>query len=109
MLKRLHVQLVILFVALVLLVLASVGIAAREAMIVASQQEFDDATQAVNYLRVIQIVLLLCALTLLSVLAWMTRHSLMKPLEALGAAAKRIGENRLDEPIQVEGQEELRE
>ncbi len=109
MLKRLRVQLVILFVALVLLVLASVGIAAREAMIVASQQEFDDATQAVNYLRVIQIVLLLCALTLLSVLAWMTRHSLMKPLEALGAAAKRIGENRLDEPIQVEGPEEMRE
>jgi len=109
MLKRLHVQLVILFVALVLLVLASVGIAAREAVIVASQQEFDDATQAMNYLRVIQIVLLLCALTLLSVLAWMTRHSLMKPLEALGAAAKRIGENRLDEPIQVEGPEEMRE
>ena len=56
MLKRPHVQLVILLVALVLLVLASVGIAAWEAMTAASQQGLDDATQTVNYLRVVQII-----------------------------------------------------
>ncbi len=108
MLNRLHVRFVILFVALVLLALASVGIAAREAMTAASQPGFDDATQAANHLRVIQIILWLCVLTLLSALAWMTRRSLLKPLEALGAAAKRVGENRLEEPIQVEGPEEMR-
>ncbi|HMR98007.1 MAG TPA: GAF domain-containing protein [Anaerolineales bacterium] len=108
MLKRPHVQLVILLVALVLLVLASVGIAAWEAMTAASQQGLDDATQTVNYLRVVQIILLLCALMLLARVAWVARRSLWKPLQALGAAAKRIGENQLDEPIQVEGPEEMR-
>jgi nitrate/nitrite-specific signal transduction histidine kinase len=38
----------------------------------------------------------------------MTRRSLLNPLQALRLAAKRLGENQLDAPIQVEGPEEMR-
>jgi nitrate/nitrite-specific signal transduction histidine kinase len=66
------------------------------------------ATAKVNRLRVIQILFLVFAMILLAVGAWMTRRSLLNPLQALGLAAKRLGENQLDAPIQVEGPEEMR-
>ena len=62
----------------------------------------------VNRLRVIQSAFLISALTLLAMGAWTTRHSLLKPLQALGVAAKRLGENRLDAVVQVQGPEEMR-
>jgi nitrate/nitrite-specific signal transduction histidine kinase len=66
------------------------------------------STAKVNRLRVIQILFLVFAMILLVVGAWMTRRSLLKPLQDLGLAAKRLGENMLDAPIQVEGPEEVR-
>lgn len=66
------------------------------------------STAKVNRLRVIQILFLVFAMILLAVGAWMTRRSLLKPLQDLGLAAKRLGENQLDAPIQVEGPEEMR-
>ena len=66
------------------------------------------STAKVNRLRVIQILFLVFAIMLLAVGAWMTRRSLLKPLQDLGLAAKRLGENQLDAPIQVEGPEEMR-
>lgn len=65
------------------------------------------STAKVNRLRVIQVVFLVFAMMLLAVGAWMTRRSLLKPLDDLGLAAKRLGENQLDAPIQVEGPEEM--
>lgn len=62
----------------------------------------------VNRLRGIQVTFLVFAMLLLAVGAWMTRRSLLNPLQALGLAAKRLGENQLDAPIQVEGPEEMR-
>lgn len=62
----------------------------------------------VNQLRAIQIIFLVFAILLLATGAWMTRRSLLNPLQALGVAAKRLGENQLDAPIQVEGPEEMR-
>jgi nitrate/nitrite-specific signal transduction histidine kinase len=108
MFKRLHVRFVILLVALTLLALASSGIATWDTRIASSQQGFENATQTTDYLRVVQIILPCCALALLIISAWMTRRSLLKPLQALGLAAKRLGENRLDAPIQVEGPKEMR-
>ncbi|KAA0265730.1 MAG: HAMP domain-containing protein, partial [Chloroflexi bacterium] len=66
------------------------------------------STAKVNRLRVTQILFLVFAMILLSVGAWMTRRSLLKPLRDLGLAAKKLGENMLDAPIQVEGPEEMR-
>jgi len=66
------------------------------------------STAKVNRLRVIQVVFLVFAMMLLAVGAWITRRSLLKPLDKLGLAAKRLGENQLDAPIQVEGPEEMR-
>jgi nitrate/nitrite-specific signal transduction histidine kinase len=66
------------------------------------------STAKVNRLRIIQILFLVFAMILLTVGAWMTRRSLLKPLQDLGLAAKRLGENQLDAPIQVEGPEEMR-
>ncbi|MBL8076908.1 MAG: type IV pili methyl-accepting chemotaxis transducer N-terminal domain-containing protein [Anaerolineales bacterium] len=66
------------------------------------------STAKVNRLRIIQVVFLVVAMLLLAVGAWMTRRSLLKPLDDLGLAAKRLGENQLDAPIQVEGPEEMR-
>ena len=66
------------------------------------------STAKVNRLRAIQIIFLVCALALLVIGAWITRRSLLKPLQGLGLAAKRLGENQLDAPIQVEGPEEMR-
>ncbi|WKZ42667.1 MAG: type IV pili methyl-accepting chemotaxis transducer N-terminal domain-containing protein [Anaerolineales bacterium] len=66
------------------------------------------ATAKVNRLRVIQVIFLACALGLLAVGAWITRHALLKPLHELGMAAKRLGENDLATAVQVEGPEEMR-
>ncbi|HNE05290.1 MAG TPA: type IV pili methyl-accepting chemotaxis transducer N-terminal domain-containing protein, partial [Anaerolineales bacterium] len=62
----------------------------------------------VNRLRLIQFVFLISALALLAVGAWITRRSLLKPLLALGVAAKRLGKNQLDGAVQVQGPEEMR-
>lgn len=87
MFKRLQVQLTLLFAAFVLLVIAAT---------------YWDAN------RVVQIVILSGALALLGVGAWVIYRSLFKPLRELNEAAKRIGEDKLEEPIQVEGPEEMR-
>lgn len=62
----------------------------------------------VNRLRTVQISFLACALVLLSVGAWITRRSLLKPLQDLRLAAKRLGENDLGTPVQIEGPMEMR-
>lgn len=67
-----------------------------------------NATAKVNRLRVIQVTFLVCALILLAVSAWVMRRSLLKPLDDLGLAAQRLGEEKFDAPIQVEGPEEMR-
>jgi len=66
------------------------------------------STAKVNRLRAIQVGFLACALALLAVGAWITRRSLLQPLQALGSAAKRLGENDLDTPVRVQGPEEIR-
>ena len=66
------------------------------------------ATAKVNRQRAIQVAFLACVLVLLTAGAWITRRSLLKPLQSLGAAAKRLGENDLDTPVQVEGPQEMR-
>jgi two-component system nitrate/nitrite sensor histidine kinase NarX len=66
------------------------------------------STAKVKRLRSIQLTFLACALALLAVGAWITRRSLLKPLRDLGLAAKRLGENRLEAQIQVEGPLEMR-
>ncbi|HEX5809860.1 MAG TPA: type IV pili methyl-accepting chemotaxis transducer N-terminal domain-containing protein [Anaerolineales bacterium] len=65
------------------------------------------STARVNRLRSIQITFLACALALLAAGAWITRRSLLKPLADLGVAAKRLGENDLDTPVQIEGPVEM--
>jgi two-component system nitrate/nitrite sensor histidine kinase NarX len=67
------------------------------------------STAKVNRLRAIQVTFLMSALALLGVGAWITRRSLLKPLGDLGLAAKRLGENDLDTPVQAEGPVEMRE
>jgi nitrate/nitrite-specific signal transduction histidine kinase len=66
------------------------------------------STAKVNRLRAIQITFLACALILLTSGAWITRRFLLKPLQDLSLAAKRLGENDLVTPIQVEGPTEMR-
>jgi nitrate/nitrite-specific signal transduction histidine kinase len=66
------------------------------------------STARVNRLRLIQITFLVFALVLLGIGAWITRHSLLQPLQDLGLAAKRLGENDLDTPVQLEGPVEMR-
>jgi two-component system nitrate/nitrite sensor histidine kinase NarX len=66
------------------------------------------STAKVNRLRIIQITFLACALALLAAGAWITRRSLLQPLHDLGLTAKRLGENQLDTPVQVEGPAEMR-
>ena len=93
MFKRLQSQLTVLFAALALLILGFFGIAYWES----------------NRLSVVQVLILFGALIVLAVGAWMIYRSLFKPLRELNEAAKRIGDDKLDEPIQVEGPEEMRE
>ncbi len=66
------------------------------------------STAKVNRLRATQVIFLVCALALLAIGAWITRRSLLKPIQDLGEAAKRLGENDLVTPIQVEGPTEMR-
>lgn len=61
-----------------------------------------------NRLRIVQVTFLACALALLATGAWITRRSLLRPLQLLGFAAKRLGENDLDTPVRVEGPVEMR-
>ncbi len=68
-----------------------------------------ESTAKVTRLRAIQVTFLAFALVLLAAGVWITRRSLLKPLLDLGSAAKRIGENNLDLPVQVEGPVEIRE
>lgn len=65
------------------------------------------STSRVNRLRSIQITFFLCALALLASGAWIIRRSLLKPLRELELAAKRLGENQLAVPVQVEGPLEM--
>ena len=67
-----------------------------------------DSLAKVNRLRAIQIVFFLCALILLGVGGWVTRHSVLQPLRQLARAANRLGENDLETAIQPEGSEEMR-
>lgn len=66
------------------------------------------STAKVNRLRATQVTFLVCAVALLAVGAWITRRSLLKPLQDLGAAAKRLGESQLDGAVLVQGPEEMR-
>jgi two-component system nitrate/nitrite sensor histidine kinase NarX len=66
------------------------------------------STAKVNRLRTLQVTFLACALALLAVGAWITRQSLLQPLQALEMAAKHLGENDLDTPVEVEGPAEMR-
>jgi two-component system nitrate/nitrite sensor histidine kinase NarX len=65
------------------------------------------STAKVNRLRAIQVTFLVCALALLAVGAWVTRRSLLKPLQMLVLAARRLGENELEMPVKVQGPEEM--
>jgi len=67
------------------------------------------STAKVNRLRTLQIAFLACVLALLALGAWITRQSLLQPLQALGLAARYLGENDLDTPVEVEGPAEVRE
>jgi nitrate/nitrite-specific signal transduction histidine kinase len=67
-----------------------------------------ESTAKVNRLRSIQVTFLALALALLAAGAWITRRSLLNPLQDLGLAAKRLGENNLDMPVQVRGPVEMR-
>ncbi|NJC97593.1 MAG: HAMP domain-containing protein [Anaerolineae bacterium] len=62
----------------------------------------------VKRLRAIQVIFLVSALILLAVGAWVTRRSLLRPLQDLGLAANRLGQNDLDTPVQDEGPVEMR-
>lgn len=66
------------------------------------------STSKLNLLRSIQIAFLMCAFALLSLGVWIIRASLLNPLHNLSTAIKRLEENRLDVPIQVEGPTEMR-
>lgn len=67
-----------------------------------------EAVAKVNLLRIIQLSFLGCALALLVAGGWVTRQSLLRPLNELKMAANRLGENDLETGVQVEGPEELR-
>lgn len=67
-----------------------------------------DATAKINRLRAVQFGFLIGALILLGVGAYVTRKSALEPLRELGRAAKRLGENDLETPVQAEGPEEMR-
>jgi len=92
MLQRLQIRLTVLLTTLALLVIVSIAAAYWDT----------------NLPRGIQTVIWVSTLTLLATAAWMMYRSLFKPLRELRSAAKRIGEDKLEEPIQVEGPEEMR-
>ncbi|MFT3894935.1 MAG: type IV pili methyl-accepting chemotaxis transducer N-terminal domain-containing protein [Anaerolineales bacterium] len=66
------------------------------------------STAKVHRLRIIQVAFLVFALALLATGAWITRRSVLKPLHDLGLTARRLGENDLETPVQIEGPEEMR-
>lgn len=67
-----------------------------------------ESTNKINRLRAVQFGFLIGALILLGVGAYVTRKSALEPLRELGRAAKRLGENDLETPVQAEGPEEMR-
>ncbi|KXK10869.1 MAG: putative two component system histidine kinase [Chloroflexi bacterium OLB14] len=102
MFQRLQVRFVILFIAIASLVMMLAGIIYWE-----YQLQLQHVT-APQYLQIIKIILSASVLILLALSAWVIYHSLFKPLHDLNVVAKRLGENQLDEPIQVEGPQEMR-
>ncbi len=66
-----------------------------------------NATAKVNRLRAMQLGFLAAALALLGIGAWVTRRSLLAPLQSLEQAARRLGENDLDTTVQVAGPQEV--
>lgn len=65
------------------------------------------ATAKVNRLRAVQLGFLAGALLLLATGAWVTRQSVLAPLQGLKQAATRLGENDLDSVVHIEGPSEL--
>jgi len=65
------------------------------------------AMAKVNRLHAMQIGFLIGALALLAVGAWLTRRSVLLPLQDLALAARRLGENDLDSAVQVAGPQEV--
>ena len=66
-----------------------------------------NATAKINRLRAMQIGFLVSALALLGAGAWVTRRSVLAPLQKLSRAAIRLGENDLDSAVHVEGPQEV--
>ena len=109
MIRRLQTQLVFLFIAFALLLAIAIGVTNWGIQTAeATQLNETNVNAALDRVRIIQVALLVCALGLLVVGAWLLRRWLLNPLRELGVAAKRVSENQLDEPIQVEGPEEMR-
>ena len=65
------------------------------------------STVTVNNLRWTQLIFLLSALALLFRGFWITRHSVVQPLQELGDAAQGIGGGDLQAPVQVRGGAEI--
>ncbi len=66
------------------------------------------STTKIKHLRSLQIGFLVGALIFLSVGAFVTRQSLLRPLGELERAANSLGENDLETPIEVQGPKEMR-
>jgi nitrate/nitrite-specific signal transduction histidine kinase len=67
----------------------------------------DEASGKISLLRFIQAGFLICALALLAAGAWLTRKSLLDPLQALRQATDRLGQNNLSTPIEVDAPQEI--
>ena len=67
-----------------------------------------ESTQKVGRLRTLQVSFFTTALALLLVGAWLTRHSVLEPLNSLGRAAERMGSGELQTAIQANGPQEVR-
>jgi two-component system nitrate/nitrite sensor histidine kinase NarX len=65
------------------------------------------ATQKIIWLRRLQIGFFASTGTLLMLGAWMTRASVLRPLVALQAVARRIGGGDLNTPVEVRGPQEI--
>jgi two-component system nitrate/nitrite sensor histidine kinase NarX len=65
------------------------------------------STAEVNALRMVQVIFLSSALGLLILGVWITRHFVIRPLQALGSAAQGIGAGNLEAPVVVNGDVEI--
>ncbi len=68
----------------------------------------NDSAQKVSRLRQVQLVFFASALLLLAVGVWVTQVSVVKPLQQLGLAARRIGDGDLQSPVAAAGPVEIR-